>query len=73
MQHFKNGQKANQTTSYTLRSRLLYWWKRMHVSRLALHVLLVAGEQGSATEGPDYKVATERGGEMTPAIATERI
>jgi hypothetical protein len=45
----------------------------MHVSRLALHVLLVAGEQGSATEGPDYKVATERGGEMTPAIATERI
>jgi hypothetical protein len=30
-----------QTTLYTLRSRLLYWWKRVHVSRLALHVLVV--------------------------------
>ena len=29
--------------------RLLYWWKRMHVFRLALHVLVVTGEQGSAT------------------------
>lgn len=38
-----------QTTLYTLRSRLLYWWKRMQVSRLALHVLVVTGEQISAT------------------------
>ena len=43
-----------QTTLYTLGSRLLYWWKRMHVSRLALHVLVVKGEQGSATKRQNY-------------------
>jgi hypothetical protein len=60
---FQEWIKPPQTTLYTLGSRLLYWWKRMHVSRLALHVLLGTGKQGSATEGPDYQCNhRERGG-----------
>jgi hypothetical protein len=46
---FQEWRVPPQTTLYTLRSRLLYWWKWMHVSRLALHILVVIGEQGSAT------------------------
>jgi hypothetical protein len=43
MHHFKNGQLQPRSISHTLWSRLLYWRMRMHVSRLALHVLLVTG------------------------------
>ena len=44
MRRFKNGQKRHGAKSHALRSRLLYWQKRMHVPRLALQVLLMTGK-----------------------------
>ena len=58
--------------SHTLWSRLLYWRMRMHVSRLALYVLLVTSKKGQQHKVLSMKIAMKEGYEAKIGTAIRR-